>query len=356
MRRVVVVLVLALVGAGFAGRLVGANAAHAGDLSLSNSTSRAELSVLANSSSYQCYVNSEFAFNTSPSSTSVNSAAAAAWAKVQIEALAFESYLRLKYHWSPSASDLAVARAGLLNDYTSAAASAAASTGTQCPATASAAFATLPKWFQDREVLRNAASIELLKRIGTVTPVTTAGLESFFNANPRLYDTICVSIAYVPAAQFNAFESARTSGASVASLARTYSADATTAKNGGALGCFAPSSTSYNSVRKFVINEPLNQFSPRYQPQQQGSAVYVLFVAPTKLTPSTFAASEQQVLSDVQLQNSNAAALAERAILNKANVALDPAFGVWSHTKVTVDPLRSPKLKFVANSAAGLSL
>jgi hypothetical protein len=356
MRRVVVVLVLALVGAGFAGRLVGSNAVRAGATSISATAFRAELSVIGSSTAYACYLGDELQTSFTAKSNTISASGSAEWAKLQVEALAFEELLKTKYHWSPSKADLARARSGLLNDYTTSESTAVSSGSAPCTPSAAQAFAQLPKWFQDREVLRNAASLALLKKIGTVTPLTLAGLESFFSAHQNFYDTTCISIAYVPSSEYSAFEQARTSGASVATLARTFSADATSAKKGGAFGCFTPSSQAYASVRRFVLGVPLNEFSPRYQPQQGASGVYLLYVAATKRTASTFAQSESQVVSDVQSENSTSAADAERNFLKKSDIALDPAFGRWSHSKVNVLSPLVPSVKLVPNSAAGLTL
>ena len=352
-RRVVVLLVVALVGAGFAGRLVGADAVRAGHLSISSSTFRAQIAVLASSPVYSCYLQSELG-GIIQSNGVVSPSGSTEWAKVQVEALAFESLLASKYHWHPSNKELGQALAGLLNDFDQSASALAASSGTGCGPTATVAFSKLPKWFQRSEVLRNAASIALLQRIGTVTPLTQSGVAGFFAAHRSAYDTICISIAFVPSAQFRTFEKTRTSGATVASLARAFSADPS-AKKGGAYGCLAPGSTSYSSVRRFVLNEPLNQFSPRYQPQQTQNGIYLLYVAATKRTPNSLAGAFKQVIADIQGENSNSAALAERHYLQISNVAVDPALGRWSYAKVTVLTPHSPALKFVANAGAGLT-
>ncbi len=353
MRRVVLLLVVALIGAGLAGRLVGADAVRAGHLSISASTYRAEIGVLASSPAYSCYLQSELG-GTIQSGGVVSPAGSTEWAKVQVESLAFESLLASKYHWKPSPKELNQARSGLLNDFDQSAAAVAASTGKGCGPSATVAFSKLPTWFQRNEVLRNAASIALLKRIGTVTPLTQSGVANFFAAHRSAYDTICISIAFIPSAQFSTFEKARTSGASVASLARAFSADPSAAR-GGAYGCQSPGSSSYASVRRFVLNEPLNQFSPRYQPQQTQSGVYLLYVAPTKRTPNSLSVAFKQIIADIQGQNSNSAALAERHYLQISNVAVDPSLGRWSHAKVTVVIPRSPALKFVASAGAGLT-
>jgi hypothetical protein len=353
MRRVVFVLIVALVGAGFAGRLVGANAVRAGSFSLPSSQYRAQLDVLAHAPNYTCYLQSQLG-GVIATNGQVSPSGSSEWLKVQVEALAFESLLTIKYHWHPGVAQLATARTGLLNDFTQSEATVTSSTGATCATSATAAFSLLPHWFQQREVLRNAASIELLKRLGTVTALTPAGAASFYAAHRSAYDTVCVSIAYVPQAQFSAFEQARTSGLSVAALARQFSADPSAAK-GGAAGCFAPGSSSFSAVRRFVLNEPLNQFSPRYQPQQTQNGVYVLYVAPTKRTPNSLTAVLSQVVSDIQRSNSSSAAFAERRFLQEAHVAIDPALGVWSMAKVTVLTPRMPSLVVVANAGAGLT-
>lgn len=353
MRRVVLALIVALVGAGFAGRLVGANAVRAGSFSLPDSVYRAQLDVLNHSLNYDCYLQSELG-GVFVTHGAISPSGSAQWLKFQVEALAFESLLKNKYHWQPGAGELRLARTGLIDNFTQAESSAATSTGVSCATSAGVAFSHLPPWFQRSEVLRNASSIALLKRIGTVTALTPSGAATFYGAHRSAYDTVCVSIAYVPAAQFSTFQKARTSGASVASLAHAFSADASAAQ-GGAAGCFAPGSASYANVRRFVLGEPLNQFSPRYQIQRPQTGVYVLFVAPTKRTPNSLTNSLSQVVTDIRDSNANSAAVVERQYLRSAHVSIDPAFGRWSQSQGTVLIPRSPALSIVANAGAGLT-
>ena len=88
--------------------------------------------------------------------------------------------------------------------------------------------------------------------------------------------------AYVPA------------GATVEELAKQFSSDPSSAK-GGAYGCYAPSNSSYASVRTDVTGTKLNTFPKTYQVINYNGTEAALFVAPTKRTVSSFASAASAV-------------------------------------------------------------
>jgi hypothetical protein len=137
-----------------------------------------------------------------------------------------------------------------------------------------------------------------------------------------------VSIALVAPTNLTAFNAARAQGSSVAELAKKFSSDPSAAK-GGAYGCFAPSNSSYVSVRTDVSTTALNSFPTNYQVINDNNTEYALFVAPTKKTVTPFASATSAVLSDLQTLNATNAKTQEESVVYQAAVNVDPALGQW---------------------------
>ncbi len=351
MRRLVVLLVIALVGAGLAGRFVGASAVQVNATTLSNSTMRAELDTLHAHPSYACYLNALIKINTKSTATRFNAAGVATWTKIQVEGLNVVDYVEKTYHWSPTAKELATARVGYANDLTAAAGSA----GVTCASSASTALAELPSWFLTNQLTQNAASEEYVAHLPHAVPVTDAGLHAFYNAHPTYYQTICISVAYVPAAKGQAFARSQAAGMSVSDLAKTYSVDPT-AKSGGVYGCYGPTSSSYTIVREYTTGTPLNTFPTTPRIDQTSSGTFLLYVAPTKRTNNPFDKVASQVLIDVQNYNAALASLSQGALLASSAVSVDPAYALWNPTKGSVSALVTPPKKVTPNAGAGLGI
>jgi hypothetical protein len=364
MRRVVLLIVVALVGAGFAGRLVGANGVSVNGTGASNATIRAELAVLQQSSSYACYIGTFVGFNTKSNANAFNAKGAAAWSRLQVEGLNVLGYVERTFHWYPTAQDLKLARSEYENDLTAEAANA----NPPCAGTAAEALAHLPTWFLNDQLSQNAASVEYLSRLKGAIPLTTQGTMNFYNAHPEDYDTICISYALVPAANVEPFLESRSQGMSVSNLAKKYSADPT-AKSGGVYGCYPPTSEYYAAARLAVLGTPLNTFPDSGPVTTIEGGEYVQFYSPTKRTPNSYEVAAQQVFMDVQQYNAELASLGQTRILQHAQVYVDPAFGTWqaitgfcvsdeepSKSFGCVLPLTKPAKVVTPNAGAGLAL
>jgi hypothetical protein len=325
-RRIVVLLILALVGAGLYGWAQSTTAVSVGLTRVTNSTFVNELHTIATTPTIQCYLDalSRTSLGAGAGGDTMDASGAATWANLRIEGLSVSQYVRSTFHYTPDAKALAEATSSLEEELTAAATSAQYN----CPGTSATALADMPAEMRNAEIQEQAMSTYLVSRLDTTIPVTLASLKTYYAAHASQYDTLCVSIALVSPANVSTFSVAETSGLSVAALAKKYSVDPSASK-GGAYGCFAPSSSSYDSVRADVGTTKLGSFSSTPQYISESGSEYALFVAPTKETVTPFASAASAVLTDIQSLNSTAASSEEESILTATAVGVNPAFGRW---------------------------
>ena len=186
----------------------------------------------------------------------------------------------------------------------------------------------MPAEMRTAEIQSQATSLYLVKKLNDTIPLTTAAMETYYKSHQSDYDTLCISIALVLPAKVAAFESAAAQGDSVATLAKDFSQDPSKSK-GGAYGCYAPSSSSYASVRQDASEGTLNEFPASPTEIQYNGSEYGLFVAVTKKTLTPFATAEPTMLSDLKAINAQAAESVKNTLLEEAAIYVDPAFGQW---------------------------
>lgn len=327
MRRVIIFLVLAVVGAGWYG-LSGARVALAvNGTSVSQTQFRAELRALATNPGLFCYMSS--LDNTAlakpgAGNDTVTAAGATAWANLRVEGIAIDQYVgvALKYH--PSAAALSRATTALEGEL----AQAAAQTSNTCSGTPAQALAAMPSELRTAEIEDQASSMYLVSKLNATIPLTASAIKTYYLSHRARYDRICVAVAVVAPSNVAAFTAAQSQGLSVAALAKKFSADASAAK-GGDYGCYAPSSTSYTSVRNDVGTTPVGHFPTTPLSISYNGGTYALFVAATSKSPTPLAQAQGVVISDIQASNATAANSVKASILYAAAVALDPSFGRW---------------------------
>lgn len=299
---------------------------------VTNSSFRAELRAISANPTLDCFISAldPANYTSSAGGASVPTSGAAVWANLRIEGLALQQYAQTTLKFHPSAKDLAAAESSLLSELSQANQSRVAQSGSQytCPGPSATALAEMPAEMRTFEVSAQAASLRIIATLKNTVPLTAASLKSYYALHTSDYDTICVSIALVAPAQVANFQSAETTGLSVAALAKKYSADPSGAK-GGAYGCFAPTSTSYSGVRSDTVSTPLNTFPKTPQYISYNNSTYGLFVAPTKRTVTPFTGAERSVLSDLETTNASLANTAKEKILFYSAISVDPAFGRW---------------------------
>jgi hypothetical protein len=343
-RRLVALLVIALVGATLFGLSNTSSGISVNGTSVSNTTFRAELSAISSSTTLQCYLEALAPANyAAGAGSSVATTGATAWADLRVEGLAIEKYARVSLKFRPTKTVLTQAKASLLSELTQ----AVASNTTPCPGSSTQAFAAMPTEMQTFEVASQAASLDLVNKLNGTIKLTETNIQQYYDAHASDYDTLCVSIALVNPSQVAAFNKAQAAGGTVAELAKQFSADPSGQK-GGAYGCYAPSTSSYSGVRADTSSTPLNTFPTTPQYVDYNNATYALFVAPTKRTVTPFAQAQEVVLSDIESANATRANTEKEIILYHAAIAVDPAYGRWGLTS-TGPTLFAPAVPAKAN-------
>jgi len=164
-------------------------------------------------------------------------------------------------------------------------------------------------------------------------------LASFYAGHRSDFDTVCLSA--IETATQAAAASARAEiegGAPFAAVAAANSTDATSAAQGGAIGCFAPTDPAYGSVTQDIAGLGVGKVS---QPKaDQGS--YILLEI-TSRQPTSFGAAGDAVRQAVLAAGAKAANGELKRITKGAAVTIDPRYGRWGGTSIiTVEPPLSP--------------
>jgi len=340
-RRLVALLVVALLGATLFGLSSTATGLRVNDWHLSPTAFRTELSAISTNLTLQCYVTAlePVSYAKGAGANTMVATGSASWANLRIEGEAIDQFVKTTYHFAPTAAELSVAESSLETELTQ----SAASRSYNCPGTAAEALAAMPAEMRTDQIKAQAASLFLLTKLDGTIPLTGVALQTYYDAHVSDYDTLCISIALVSPTQLSAFQAAQKGGATVAELAKQFSVDAS-GKTGGAYGCYAPTNSSYASIRADVANRALNTFPATPQYISYNGGTYALFVAATKRTTTPFAKASSAVVTDVQSLNAVTANAAKEHILYRAAIAVDPAFGRWglNTTGPTVFTLATP--------------
>jgi hypothetical protein len=325
-RRVILLLVVALLGAGWYGVAGSTTALAVNGTSVSESALRTELAAISTHPTLLCYLSSLAGVGIEPGAgrDTVTAAGEAAWSNFRVEGLAIDEYVRtyLKYH--VTTADLTAATSSLEGELTQAASQASEN----CPGTSTTALAEMPAEMRRAMIEDQAASVYLVSRLNSTIPLTASSIHQYYLSHLARYDTLCVSIAVVSPTNLTAFAAAQKQGLSVAALAKEFSVDSSAAQ-GGAYGCYAPTSSSYASVRSDIGTTTLNHFPTSPLSISYNNGTYALFVAPTKETVSSFAAAQALVISDIQTANSTGANAVKANLLAAAIIAVDPVYGRW---------------------------
>ncbi len=328
MRRLLVLLIVAFVGAGSYG-VCSASSVRVDSSSISATTFNGELAAITSSTPLQCFLTALAPASYSPGAgaASVAASGAAAWANLRIEGVALENYVARHFHYVATASDLAQAKDSLLGEMTQSAASHQLS----CPGSSAEALAAMTPEMRTAEIRAQAYSLFLLSKMNSTIPLTAANVKAYYKAHVADYDTLCVSVAVVPTTSVAAFAHDQAAGMSVADLARKYSLDASKVK-GGAYGCYPPTSSAYATVRADVASTPLNTFPSSPRAIQSNGATYALYVAATKRSVTPLAEAQGAVVADIQSLNASSANTLKESILYRAAITVDPALGRWGLT------------------------
>ena len=325
-RRIIFTLVVALLLATFYGLSSLSSGLAVNGTTLSSSTFRTELAAISSNATLACYVAAldPTSFAPGAGGSSMVASGAAAWANLRVEGIALDQYAKTTLKFHPDAATLAKAEESLEGEL----GDASASQTTPCTGSPIQALAAMPTEMRNFEIRAQASSLQLVAKLNTTIPLTTASARTYYAAHTADYDTICVSVAVVEPAQLTQFAQAQAEGMSVAELAKKFSEDSS-GPSGGTYGCFGPGSASFTGVRADTIATALNTFPKTPEYINYNNAEAALFVAPTKRTATSFAKAESAVLTDIQSANASAANTEKESILYYSAISIDPAFGRW---------------------------
>lgn len=327
MRRVIIFLVLAVLGAGWYGLSGSTIALAVNGTSVSETQFHAELRSFQANPGLFCYMSS--LANTALAKQgagrdTVTVAGEVAWANLRVEGIAIDQYVRVALKHRPSAEELATATSSLEGELSQ----AATQTSNNCPGTPAQALAEMPAELRAAQIEDQASSVYLVSKLNATIPLTASAIKSYYLSHRANYDSFCVSVAVVSPTNLTAFAAAQKQGLSVATLAKNFSVDPSKSK-GGSYGCFTPTSSSYASVRSDIGTAAVGHFPTSPISISYNGGTYALFVAATSKTPSTLAQAQSVVISDIQTSNATAANNVKASILYDSAVALDPAYGRW---------------------------
>ncbi len=326
MRRLTLLIVVALVGAA----LYGASGISSGVVvdgqSVPASTVRSELAAIEGNANLACYLGVLSSTSFARAGGDYLAAnAAAAWTSMRVEGAAVAQYVTDHFAHHLSAAELAQGRSSLEAEMTTAATNQQAA----CTGTSAQALDAMPAEMSRTLVADQSASLYLVGRLNATIPLTAASLQSYYQSHQSSYDKLCVSVALVAPTKVSAFIADAKSGASVLALVKKYSVDPASVAKGGADGCYDPTSQYYLAVRSDVGTAATGSFSTTPHAVSVQGATYALFVAATSRTVTPFARAEAAVYSDVQSYNAQSAGAAKSQILYRAAVAIDPSLGRW---------------------------
>jgi hypothetical protein len=366
-KRLIVLLIVLAGGVATASFLVPSHAATVNGSSVSQAVLSSDVSAIAGSPYYQCYLNSEayLSSNGSEQLPSVVGAGTSQYAGDHPTATAsFTSYylsqevnqqlvaeVANQHDVTVTPADLTTARAALTNQISSVmteilqtqqgqdvqygcSLTGQAITGTQV-------LSTMPTSFVDTQV-QFVATITVLEEDLSGVGSTDADLQNYFTAHQSQFDTVCLT-----AAPFTTSAAAEDAAAKVAF--GTPFATVAASANGGAQGCHVlpefeaqlPSDAGLGTLATGAVSAPISLSSSEY-----------VLVQITKRTPSSFSAAEAAVKSAVQAKGSTAVQKALTADEHRTSVAVNPQYGVWSSVNATVLPPLTPNPSDVLNAAA----
>jgi PPIC-type PPIASE domain len=360
-KRLIVLLIVLAGGLAAAAFSVPSNAATVNGASISQNTANSDLSAIAHSAEYQCFLNAEELVGTQgasglpaidgvgePTGSDAHPTITAAFASNYVDTLighqlVFE--LAAKEHLRVGAADLTSAHTQLLGQMTSvlqevAGSQYACSAGTTA-VTAAQVLATMPASFVKRTVQFDA-TVNVFEDHQAGVGSSAGELESYFNAHASTFDTGCFTVA-----EYTSQAAAQAAAAQVAT-GTPFAQVATQVSGGGPQGCdilygiaaSLPAGSNLESQPVGTVSSPIAISTSDY-----------LLIQITKRTPTSFAKAEPEVRAAVESAGSDKARTVINATEKKATISVDGRYGEWTPAKAQIIPPVSPLAADVLNTA-----
>jgi parvulin-like peptidyl-prolyl isomerase len=218
--------------------------------------------------------------------------------------------------------------------------------------TAAEVVGALPKAVADQLIRNNAVDQQLLADGADITP---AQILAYYNANQSKFTTACVS-ALVTDTQAHAeqFQAQINGGTPFATVAKANSLDATSAANGGALGCnFTVAEVEQAlSLTSLPVNTVIGPIS------DPSSGAYELYEV-TSQTVAPLSEVTSSIVQELQQSTANSTRVSKEilAFAHTSDVWVNPQYGTWKLHRI-VAPVRPAAnlLLAAASGASGTSL
>jgi hypothetical protein len=371
-KRLLVLLVLLAGGLAAAALTVPSNAATVNGTSISQQDLNADVSAIAGSAYYQCYLNSQEYLSSDGSEElppvvgagtgqyagdhpTATSAFVANYLETDIgHQLVLQLASERKVSVTPA--ELTTARASLTEQISGVMSEILQTQQGQnvrysCSVTGQAltgadVLRTLPSSFVDEQVQFVATATALQEDLAGVGS-SPADLQAYFEAHQARFDTACLT-----AAVFTTEEAAQSAAASVASGTPFSTVASNTASSGGgALGCDVlsdlesrlPSDAGLGSLATGAVSAPVDD-----------NGTYYLLFQITSRTPTPYSKAQAAVAAAVQEAGSAATQKAVTAAERRSTVSLNPQYGVWVPVNASVLTPLTPEPSDVLNATANV--
>jgi hypothetical protein len=357
-KRLIVLLIVLAGGLAAAALAVPSNAATVNGTAISQQQLNSDLTAIAGSPDYQCFLNAEEAVGTDGQSAlapvdgvsptdgghaTITTGFAANYLDTEI---GHELVLQLAAarHTHLTAQELSTARSGLEEQITGILQEVSGSKyecGSAAP-TGGAVLATMPSSFVTRSV-RFDATVNVLEEELAGVGSSTADLEAYFDAHAAKFDTACFTVA-----EYASEGDAETAAASVVA-GTPFSQVAAQVSGGGPQGCqnlygVASELPALGSLPVDKVSSPIAE-----------DGAYLL-VQITSKSPTSFAKARTEVQSAVQSAGATKTRLAIDALEKRSQISVDGRYGKWvpagSQVVVPSSPLSADVLNPTVNSPA----
>jgi len=362
----IVLLVVLAGGLAAAAFAVPTNAAVVNGSAISQASLNSDVSAIAASPDYQCYLNSQEYLSTGgeelPPVTGAgkgqnsgdNPTATTAFVATYLDTeIGHEIVQQLadKRHVTVTEADLAQARQELTSQITQIMEEVTQTAQgdnphftcsvTGQPVSGSDVLKSMPASFVDDQV-QFVATVTALEEDLSGIGSSDAALQRYFEAHRSQFDTACFTVAV-----YQSEDDASAAAASVA-FGTPFSQVASQAQQGGPQGCSVladvaadlPSDAKVENLATGAVSSPIND-----------NGEWVLFQI-TSRTPTPFAKAKSSVSAAVERVGANVTQSALRAAERHSSVSVNPRYGEWAPNQAVVFVPFTPETSDVLNAPA----
>jgi PPIC-type PPIASE domain len=357
-RRALLLLVVLAAAVAVAAFDVPSDAATVNGVGISRTTLNSDLNVIAATPTYQCYLAASLALRSQDLARlptlkgdgvdkTVTTRFADYWLSQLVNDQLIDQLVTAR-HLRVTAADVRAGQSDLVDSISSTLTEVAQASGQTgvCAADGSAILSAVPAAFATRLVQSQAAG-DVVLAAAAGYGLGSAQLSSFYFSHQSDFDTICVSAIETASEATATLARAEIEGGTpFAQVAQATSTDATSAANGGAIGCFGPTDPSYGSVTQDTAALKVGAVS---EPQSDNGSYVLLQV--TSRQPTSFAQAGAAVRQAVLAAGAKAANSELQHITKRAVVTIDPRYGRWlGGSTISIEPPTSPPASALLSS------